>query len=112
MPLVEALGIQDRISHLPAELSGGEMQRVAIARALITQPTLVLADEPTGNLDSTTGDEILGRLREMCDRRGVTMILMTHDLNAISYADRLITLRDGNIERDVPADLVRPLPDG
>jgi putative ABC transport system ATP-binding protein len=112
IPLADSLGIADRIDHYPAELSGGEMQRVAIARAVITEPTVILADEPTGNLDSTTGDEVLGRLREMCDRRGVTTILMTHDLNAVSYADRLITLRDGKVDRDTPASLIRDTVDG
>jgi putative ABC transport system ATP-binding protein len=100
--MLDALGMADRRRHYPNELSGGEMQRVAIARALIARPSLLLADEPTGNLDSATGDQILGRLRELCDRSRVTTILMTHDVNAVAYADRLVALRDGRVERDEP----------
>jgi ABC-type lipoprotein export system ATPase subunit len=101
-PLAQELGIENRIDHYPSELSGGEMQRVAIARALIAEPAIVLADEPTGNLDSASGDEVLGRLRDLCDRRAATIILMTHDANAVSYADRVVRLRDGRVDRDTP----------
>ena len=99
-PLVEELGLAGRLRHMPDQLSGGEMQRVAIARALIAGPKLVLADEPTGNLDSRTGDEVLGLLRRLVDTRNLTLILATHDLAATSYADRVITLADGRIVED------------
>jgi putative ABC transport system ATP-binding protein len=95
---IEALGAKQ-----PAMLSGGEMQRVAIARALIANPTLILADEPTGNLDSRSGEEILATLRRISDERGVTTLLVTHDLRAASYADRVVVIRDGRLEDDLPA---------
>ncbi|MCX5737370.1 MAG: ABC transporter ATP-binding protein [Proteobacteria bacterium] len=101
--LARLLGIEAQLSRYPASLSGGEMQRVAIARALLAEPDLVLADEPTGNLDSKHGEEVLSHLRRICDERGVTMILVTHDLRASSYADRVVVLRDGRIEDDLPA---------
>ena len=103
-PLLEQLGIAHRRTYAPALLSGGEMQRVAIARALATDPTLILADEPTGNLDRKSGDEVLSRLRRIADERGTTTILVTHDLEAASYADRVLVMRDGRIVDDVPAD--------
>ena len=78
------------------------MQRAAIARALIVEPRLILADEPTGNLDSRTGTEILERLGEACKERGVTVVLVTHDLRAAAYADRVVILRDGRVESDTP----------
>ena len=105
-PLMETLGISERRHHSTDELSGGEMQRVAIARALIVEPQLVLADEPTGNLDSKNGAEILALLRRLCDEQGVTIILMTHNLGAVSYADRVIVLRDGRISEDLPSHQV------
>ena len=77
------------------------MQRVAIARALVAEPKLLLADEPTGNLDSQRGDEILSLIRALCAEEGVTALLMTHDIRAISYSDRAITLKDGRLESDV-----------
>jgi putative ABC transport system ATP-binding protein len=97
-----ALRLADRATHAPSELSGGEKQRVAIARALIVDPRLILADEPTGNLDSHTGAEILDLLRKACNERGVTIVLVTHDLRAASYADRMVIVRDGSIESDAP----------
>jgi len=102
-PLLVSLGIEDRADHAPSELSGGEMQRVAIARALVVQPRLLLADEPTGSLDSASGAAILELLRRACDERGVTIVLVTHDPQAASYADRVITLKDGRIENDASA---------
>lgn len=99
-PLLETLRLSDRANHAPSELSGGEMQRVAIARALIVEPRLILADEPTGNLDSRTGTEILELLRRACDERGVTIVLVTHDMRAASFADRAVVLRDGSVDSD------------
>jgi putative ABC transport system ATP-binding protein len=104
--LIARLGIEHRGSHGVQELSGGEMQRVAIARAVVANPVLVLADEPTGNLDSENGAEVLSLLRQLCDERGATTIVMTHDAEATAYADRVISLRDGEINED--SGLLRP----
>lgn len=101
--LLERLGVLDRRDQALDELSGGELQRIAIARALIADPTLVLADEPTGNLDSQMGSEVLGLFREVCRERTVTTIMMTHDAQATSYADRVIVLGDGKIAEDTAA---------
>jgi putative ABC transport system ATP-binding protein len=98
--LLDRLGILHRKGHALDQLSGGELQRVAIARALVAEPGLLLGDEPTGNLDSRTGGEVLALFREVASERGTTTLLMTHDLNATSYADRVIRLRDGLIEED------------
>ena len=98
--LLEMMGLTHRMNHKPDQLSGGEMQRVAIARALISDPLLILADEPTGNLDSKTGEAILGLLREMSQKTGKTIAMVTHDLKAASYGNRLIKLRDGAVESD------------
>lgn len=95
--LLETVGLADRARHLPNRLSGGERQRVAVARALANKPDLVLADEPTGNLDSATGTGILELLRRICDTEGQTVIMVTHDFRAASYADRVLVLRDGRI---------------
>jgi putative ABC transport system ATP-binding protein len=97
--LLEQIGLGDRIDHRPAELSGGQQQRVAIARALANNPVLILADEPTGNLDSRTGSEVLETMQNLVRNEGVTLLMVTHDLNAASYADRIVHLRDGKIER-------------
>jgi len=97
VPLLEALGLADRIDHRPAELSGGEMQRVAIARALVTEPLLVLADEPTGNLDTATGSEVLDVLQRICNERGAAVVMVTHDENAAALADRSVHLVDGRL---------------
>lgn len=102
-PLLDFLGIAERREHAPSTLSGGEMQRAGIARALLVEPKLVLADELTGNLDSKAGEEVLSLLRRACDERGVTTILVTHDLRASSYADRIVVLSDGRILDDVPS---------
>ncbi len=98
--LLERVGLGHRTSHRPDQLSGGEMQRVAIARALVSEPTLVLADEPTGNLDSKTGKLVLEMFREMVKERNQTVIMVTHDPRAAAMADRVIGLRDGLVEMD------------
>lgn len=98
--LTETLGIQDRLLHLPNELSGGQQQRVAIARALIAKPALLLADEPTGNLDSKTSDDILKLLKVANKKLGQTVIVITHDLELATHADRIITIKDGQIVSD------------
>ncbi|MGZ4310405.1 MAG: ABC transporter ATP-binding protein [Gaiellaceae bacterium] len=100
--LLEQVGLTDRIKHRPAELSGGQQQRVAIARALVSRPTVVFADEPTGNLDSTTGGEILELMRSSVDDYGQTTVMVTHDARAASIADRILFLADGQIVRDLP----------
>jgi len=92
--------LSERADHRPAELSGGEMQRVAIARALVIEPTTIVADEPTGNLDSLAGEDILGLIRQCNRERGVTVVLVTHSAIAAAYGDRVITLRDGRIVDD------------
>jgi ABC-type lipoprotein export system ATPase subunit len=95
--LMALVGLGERLRHQPRYLSGGERQRVAIARALANKPSLILADEPTGNLDSNTGQGILELLREICTREKQTVIMVTHDFRAASYADRVLVLRDGKI---------------
>ncbi len=91
------LGMGDRVHHRPNQLSGGEQQRVAIARALVIEPMLVLADEPTGNLDSRSGEEIVGLLRQAVDDWGKTVLMVTHDPRIASFADRIVFLKDGRI---------------
>jgi putative ABC transport system ATP-binding protein len=100
--LLKRVGLTDRRSHRPAELSGGQQQRVAIARALVSQPTVVFADEPTGNLDSKTGAEILELLRASAEELNQTMVMVTHDANAATIADRVLFLADGVIVEDLP----------
>jgi putative ABC transport system ATP-binding protein len=95
--VVDAVGIRDRLSHRPAELSGGQQQRVAGARALVTRPEIVFADEPTGNLDSRSGHEILGFLRSAVNEHGQTIVMVTHDASAASFADRIVFLGDGKV---------------
>ena len=102
--LLELIGLSDRRRHKPDQLSGGEQQRVALARALITEPAIVLADEPTGNLDSKTGTKIMELLRRSRDELGQTIVVVTHDPRAASYADRVVFLRDGNVVRDLKFD--------
>src|SRR5437870_4599361 len=100
--LVTQVGLGDRLTHRPAELSGGQQQRVAIARALVARPTVVFADEPTGNLDSTTSAEILQLVRQSVDSYGQTTVMVTHDPRAAAIADRILFLDDGLIVRDMP----------
>jgi len=99
--LIDKVGLGDRLTHRPAELSGGQQQRVAVARALVSRPSVMFADEPTGNLDSTTGGEILALLRESVDALGQTTVMVTHDAHAAAIADRVLFLADGRIVRDV-----------
>ncbi|TMM25248.1 MAG: ABC transporter ATP-binding protein [Actinobacteria bacterium] len=100
--LLKTMGLDQRRTHRPAELSGGQQQRVAIARALVSKPTVVFADEPTGNLDSKTGGEILELLRNSVDSYGQTTVMVTHDPYAAAIADRILFLGDGVIVRDMP----------
>jgi putative ABC transport system ATP-binding protein len=99
--VVSDVGLQDRLEHRPSELSGGQQQRVAIARALISKPTVLFADEPTGNLDSATGQEILQLLRDSVDSLGQTTVMVTHDPRAAAIADRILFLADGLIVREM-----------
>ncbi|MDA2911005.1 ABC transporter ATP-binding protein [Nitrospiraceae bacterium AH_259_D15_M11_P09] len=100
--LLSTVGLQDRQSHYPIQLSGGEQQRVAVARAFACRPSILLADEPTGNLDSATGRQVIDLLLALNRDHGSTLVLVTHDPDLASYADRIITLRDGRIESDRP----------
>jgi putative ABC transport system ATP-binding protein len=98
--LVDTVGIRDRLTHRPAELSGGQQQRVAVARALISRPSVVFADEPSGNLDSKASGDVLALLRHAVDDFSQTVVMVTHDAHAASYADRLLALADGRIVHD------------
>jgi putative ABC transport system ATP-binding protein len=98
--LVQSVGIADRLSHRPAELSGGQQQRVAIARALVSRPSVVFADEPSGNLDSKATDDVLGLLRQAVDEFEQTVVMVTHDAHAASFSDRLLVLADGRVVHD------------
>jgi putative ABC transport system ATP-binding protein len=100
--LVSQIGLKDRLTHRPAELSGGQQQRVAIARALVSRPTVVFADEPTGNLDSATSGEILELVRHSVDAYGQTTVMVTHDARAAEMADRVLFLGDGLIVKEMP----------
>jgi putative ABC transport system ATP-binding protein len=99
--VIHQVGLGERRTHRPSELSGGQQQRVAIARALVSRPTILFADEPTGNLDSTTSDEILALMRESVDSLGQTTLMVTHDASAAAIADRILFLADGSIVEDV-----------
>ena len=118
--LTSAFGIADRLDHLPSQLSGGQIQRVAISRALVTSPAVVFADEPTGNLDSRTTEEVLDFLRLSVDEFGQTVVMVTHERDAAERADRILTLADGRIAADedlrsrrgAPADLAARAQEG
>ncbi len=97
--LLTQVGLGDRYDHKPSELSGGQQQRVAVARALANNPAIILADEPTGNLDLTTGEEIISLLKQMSDERGVTIISATHDFKMLNVSDEVIWIRDGLIDK-------------
>ena len=105
--VVKSIGIADRLNHRPDELSGGQQQRVAVARALVSQPEIVFADEPTGNLDSKTGEEVLDFLRAAVEDLGQTMVMVTHDAGAAARAHRVLFLADGRIVDE----MVEPTPD-
>jgi putative ABC transport system ATP-binding protein len=97
--LLDLVGLADRFQHKPFELSGGQQQRVAVARALANDPAIILADEPTGNLDLTTGEEIISLLRQLCVERGVTIISATHDFKMLNVSDQVIWIRDGRVDK-------------
>lgn len=99
--LLTNLGLGERLHHKPSELSGGQQQRVAIARALANDPEVILADEPTGNLDSKTGEFVMEFLEDLNRKEGKTVILVTHDLNLVNYAKRIIHIKDGRIEKEI-----------
>jgi len=99
--VMETVELSDRLRHKPNQLSGGERQRVAIARALVNEPKILLADEPTGNLDSNTGEQIMELLTRLNKERGITLLLVTHDLKTAGYADRMLRMRDGQIAEAV-----------
>ncbi|MBV6391701.1 MAG: Lipoprotein-releasing system ATP-binding protein LolD [Anaerolineales bacterium] len=100
MELLEAVDLKDRAHHRPDQLSGGQQQRVAVARALSTNPTMILADEPTANLDTSNGEQVMEIMKKLNQETGVTFVFATHDPRVIKYASRVVTLRDGAIEKD------------
>ena len=112
VPALERMGLQDRADHYPDELSGGEMQRVAIARALVTEPEAILCDEPTGNLDSKTSQEILTLLRSLPEVGRRAVVMVTHDARAAAFGDRLLTIRDGLVESEEDLRSTRAAADG
>ena len=109
--VIDTVGLKDRQSHRPSELSGGQQQRVAVARALASRPTIIFADEPTGNLDSNSGGEILQFMRDAVDEFGQTIVMVTHDPNAAAYADRVVFLADGKIVHDMSEPTVDKIVD-
>jgi len=104
LELLEEVGLEDRANHLPSQLSGGEQQRVAIARALANHPRVILADEPTGNLDSKTGDEIIALLRNLSHEHGQSVVLVTHDQAVAATGPRALSMRDGRLFENPPTD--------
>ena len=106
------VGLQDRITHLPTELSGGEQQRVAIARSLVVNPLVLLADEPTGALDTATGHELMTLLSELVEQQGLTVVLVTHEADVAAYAKRTVRMRDGRIIEDSGAPMAAAAADG
>ena len=104
--VIDTVGLRNRLSHRPSELSGGQQQRVAVARALASRPTIIFADEPTGNLDSTTGGELLAFMRRAVDEFGQTIVMVTHDPTAAAHADRIVFLGDGRIVAEMVAPTV------
>ncbi len=108
--LLDEVGLSARRDHRITELSGGETQRVALARALINEPALVLADEPTGNLDTKAGDAVLELLSRACRSRGATVVMVTHDARAAAIGDRVVFMRDGRVERELPRDAAAGMP--
>jgi putative ABC transport system ATP-binding protein len=109
--VVDTLGLAGRLKHRPHELSGGQQQRVAVARALLSRPSVIFADEPTGNLDSSAGAEVLGLLRSSVDSLGQTVIMVTHDPVAASYADRVVLLADGHLAGEISDPTVEAVQD-
>lgn len=109
LDLLELVGLADRKDHKPDQLSGGEQQRVSLARALITEPAIVLADEPTGNLDSKTGVTMMNLLRRSCDELNQSIVVVTHDPTASAYADRVVFLRDGQIVNELVFEAAQTL---
>ncbi|MGN0005543.1 MAG: ABC transporter ATP-binding protein [Candidatus Gastranaerophilaceae bacterium] len=105
--IIKMLGIEDRLEHLPSALSGGQQQRIAIARALANKPSILFADEPTGNLDGKSGREVLSLLKYAASELGVTLILVTHDLGVAEQADRILTIEDGKIIRDTKQEVTK-----
>jgi putative ABC transport system ATP-binding protein len=110
--LLEEVGLTDRAHHYPSQLSGGEQQRVAVARALANDPPIVLADEPTGNLDSTNGRHIMDLLRNVHSRRGTTVVLVTHDAELAALADARLVMRDGRVVEQVGIGAAAIVSDG
>jgi len=110
--LLRLVQLDHRVDHLPEELSGGERQRVAIARALSIYPPILLADEPTGNLDTHTGEDILALIRDLHARLGSTIVIVTHDMHVAESCSRTIALRDGRVEQDIARDHLRPVRSG
>lgn len=106
---LELVDIADRRDHLPTQMSGGEQQRVAVARALVIEPALVLADEPTGNLDSVNSAHVMRLLRSLVDSRGQTVVIVTHDNDVAAQADRIVHVRDGHLEEYAPGQIRRPV---